>query len=225
MLSRTAALSAVLILAIPALGAPKGAPRTADTRTESEDFERGAESSRRRAKALTDDLRLRGKAPFADGVGVRAVYSEDHAAARSAFGAMIDADPSSPTGYHRMAGNQFMSGDFAGAAAMYGEAMKRAGTRAEALDLLALKAEAHLQAGDVEAALADTARGVADSKAPPRLHLVRVRSWLKAGDGPAAAAAYRALLAARPRRATTSEDEAICAALKFHKASPEECAR
>ena len=216
-LSSTLCLLAIAAAAARAAAAPpKSAPEADRTESESTNlrFEGDAASTKRRAKQLTDSLRVRGKGTFLEYMGVRAVYEKDYAEANKTFGALIDAEPQSRAGYHNLATSLFMSGNYAGAAAMYGEAVKRSETRDDYLDALALKAEAHLQAGNSAAALADTEEGLADPRPPARMFLVRTRAFLGVRDASQAAATYLAYRKAHSRVKPTNEDEAICRSLK-----------
>lgn len=204
---------------------PKSSPDTDATESASTTrrFEGDADSTKRRAKQLTDSLRVRGKGPFLENMGVRAVYEKNYADANKTFGALIDAEPQSRAGYHNLATSLFMSGNYAGAAVMYGEAVKRSENRDDYLDALALKAEAHLQAGNSAAALADTEEGLADPRPPARMFLVRTRAFLGIRDASQAAATYLAYRKAHSRVKPTNEDAAICRSLKNKGMDLEPC--
>lgn len=226
------AMSAALSLLVVAAGSarasspsPKPTPEVerAETESTSRRFEGDAASTKRRAKQLTDSLRVRGKGPFLENMGVRAVYEKDYTEANKAFGALIDAEPQSRSGYHNLATSLFMSGDYSGAAAMYGEALKRSETRDQYLDVLALKAEAHLQAGNGAAALSDTEEGLADPRPPARMFLVRTRALLGVRDTSQAAATYLAFRKTHPRLKRTNEDAAICRSFKNKGIDIEPC--
>lgn len=206
-----AAAVGLLALGLAGRNAAAAGKPPAEVETSSQQvFEKDAAASRRRAKELTDALKVRGKGPFFNLLGTRALHEGDAKGAQDAFRRMVEADPRSPGGYASLGTSLFLEGNYAGAVALYTEAIARAADKDDALDLKAQRARAYLEMGRTEDALADTEAGMREIPPPVKLLLVRTHAQMQAGDPAGAAKTYRALRLAHERRRPGPEDAALC---------------
>ncbi|MBI2362065.1 MAG: hypothetical protein HYV15_01600 [Elusimicrobia bacterium] len=102
--------AAIVLSGAPAANAA-GARRPEAQEAPVRSFDRDADATRRRAKELTDSLKIRGKFPFLELLGFRANYEGDADKAQEAFAGMIEAAPDNPRGYFHLASNLFIGGN------------------------------------------------------------------------------------------------------------------
>lgn len=202
------------------VGGPAQNPGRETPRIESERFEADSERAKRRAKSLTDSLKIRGKGPFLGSLGMSAGLRGDESGAREAFTKMIENSPSEDEGFQQLADSYFMTGDFGAAAKLYTAALERA-PQSEPF-YRARRARAYIEMGDARAALRDAEASLALGGAPSEVHLIKARALMRLNDYDGAAKAYAALTTQGLRK-PTGEDGVICAELKEHGQSVNAC--
>lgn len=223
---RAFALAALLTPGMASIGDAATARRadlhreTVEPRIEAEQFEKEGGHAERRAKDLTDTLKIRGKGPFFRSLGMSAGLRGDEAGARESFEKMIENAPSEDEGFQQLGDSHFVTGDFASAAKLYTAAMVRA-PQSEPF-YRARRARAYIEMGDAKAALRDAEASLAFGGAPSEVYLVKTRALMRLDAYDAAAKAYDELFA-NGRRRTTPEDEMICQELKKHGRSAMSC--
>lgn len=207
-------LSLILAGAIAlAASAAKAAGLPQEGRSSAPDpvFEEQALRTDRRAKELTDGLRIKGKLAFLEGAGMESLINDDRKAAGDSFRRMIEVDPDNFRGYMHLGSMLLSDGDYAGAVALFEKGLKR---DPEMMDFFTRKrAEALWGMGKTGEALADVEKVLERIPENGSAYLLRARILLSKGDFREAAKSYEASWRFSPH-SRTSLDDFICGRFK-----------
>lgn len=200
--------------------------RAADRQLEGKDeaqtktFEADAHHAKKRAKELTDALKLRGKGPFLESVALEAAMKGDTKREKAAYEAMVDAEPKTDTGFFSIGNLLMTEGDYEGAVKMYTRALERRPDLASGT--LRHRADAYLAMGRPEEALKDVERALELAPQSGGLYQLRTRILIVLGDYRGAEKSYQASWKYGPHR-KEADDEFICRRLKENGLSPDPC--
>lgn len=186
------------------------------------EFEADASDAQRRAKELTDALRLDGKGPSLESAGLEQVLAGEQEGAKATFERLLDTDKEGYRACMHLGSLLLVEGDYAGAAAVYSEGLRRNPAMADYW--LRRRAEALLAMGRTEQALSDVEAAL--KGAPQSGGSLRQRSRILVVSGRLAEAArdYSASWAYSPRVPDTL-DAFICGRLSQGGFKVEACGK
>lgn len=188
-------------------------PSSAGPVTGQMEFERDARHTRRRAKELTDSLRIRGRADALSEKGLRAMLRRDYVGAEEAYREMAASFPERAAGHQLLGDLSMQKRDFAGAARLYTQAMEQ-DPQARHFYLL-LRGRAFLFGGKASQALADAEDGLKQASWDSGLHEIRATALIHLGRYGEAARSYQTSWDLGPRE-WTPEDRHACTELGRH---------